>query len=155
MNIGGEISKRSYVVLAVFVLLWIGLCAVLFNLQINSYDEYQGHALNQITKETTVTAKRGDIYDTNMNLLAGSKTVYLIFISPQDIIDSMSDGFSIFAMSDDMPGFKYPGIFGSIQQSVHYYTYTDADGVTSSYTMERLISKGLSEILGVDYSKVM
>ncbi len=155
MNINGEISKRSYFVLTVFIALWVGLCAVLFNLQITSYDEYQGHVLDQITKETTVTAKRGDIYDTNMNLLAGSKSVYLVFISPQDIISSMSGGFSIFAMSDDMPGLHIPGYFGQVQRAAHYYTYTDADGVTSSYTMDRLISKGLSEILGVDYSKVM
>ncbi len=155
MKIGSEISKRSFFVLAVFVGLWLLLCAVLFNIQINSYDEYQGHVIDQITKETTVTAKRGDIYDTNMNLLAGSKSVYLVFISPQDIINSMSGGFSIFASADDMPGLKYPGLFGDVQRSTHYYTYTDADGVTSSYAMDRLIAKGLSEILGVDYSKIM
>lgn len=155
MKIGSDISKRSYVVLGVFVLLWIALCGVLFNLQINSYDEYQGRVLDQITKETTVTAKRGDIYDTNMNLLAGNKTVYLVFISPQDIINTMSGNFSIFAASDDMPGLQIPGTFGNVQRAAYYYTYTDAHGVTSSYTMDKLISKGLSEILGVDYAKIM
>ena len=130
MKIGGEISKRSYIVLAVFVGLWVLLCAVLFHIQITSYDEYQGHVIDQITKETTVTSKRGDIYDTNMNLLAGSKSVYLVFISPQDIISSMSGGFSIFASADDTPGLHYPGLFGSVQRAVHYYTYTDADGET-------------------------
>lgn len=155
MNIGNSISKRSYVVLGVFAALWVALCVVLFNLQISSYDEYQGRVLDQITKETTVTAKRGDIYDKNMNLLAGSKTVYLVFISPQDIINTMSDGFSIFAASDDMTGLKLPGAFGEVQKSTHYYTYTDAHGVTSSYTMDKLIAKGLSEILGVDYARVM
>ena len=155
MNIGGEISKRSYIVLGVFTALWIALGAVLFNLQIRSYDEYQKKVLNQITKETTVTASRGDIYDTNMNLLAGNKSVYLIFISPQDIITAMNGDFSIYAMTREDAGLKYPGTFGGLNRASDYYIYTDADGVTSSYTMDRLIAKGLSEILGVDYVKIM
>ncbi len=155
MNIGGDISKRSYVVLGVFVAAWLFLCGVLFNLQINSYEEYQGHVLDQITKETSVTAKRGNIYDTNMNLLAGNKTVYLIFISPQDIISSMEGDFSIFASEDFPAGIKLPGTFGAIQHDTYWYTYTDKGGVTSSYTMDKLIAKGLSEILGVDYAKIM
>ncbi len=155
MNIGGDISKRSYFVLAVFVIAWLGLCVVLFNLQINSYEEYQGHVLDQITKETSVTAERGSIYDTNMNLLAGNKTVYLVFISPQDIISAMGDDFSIFASSSNPAGIKLPGSFGDIQRDTYYYTYTDADGNMSSYTMDKLIAKGLSEILGVDYAKIM
>ena len=155
-NIERKISARSYWLLAFFVLLWIGLGVVLFNLQISSYEQYQGLVLGQITKETTVTSKRGDIYDTNMNLLAGNKTVYLIFISPQDIISTMSGDFPTLVSADaESGGLRLPGLFGGVQRASEYYQYTDADGETSAYSMDKLIAKGLSEILGVDYSRVL
>ena len=156
MNVNGLQSRRSYYVLAFFVILWIILCLVLFNIQINSYDEYQGIVINQITKETSVTAKRGDIYDTNMNLLAGNKTVWLIFISPQDIITAMEENFTVYTMGESGGfGIGDLGLFSRLQRAERYYTYTSADGVTSSYTMDTLIAKGLSEILGVDYGKIL
>lgn len=157
MNINGRINKRAGVVLAVFIILWLLLCVVLFRIQILSYDDYQRKVVNQLTKETTVTAERGDIYDTNMNLLAGNKTVWLIFISPQDIITSMKSEFSIYALATEENGPKIGGLgkMGTLRVSSEMYVYTDSDGVTSSYTMDKLISKGLSEILDVDYARIM
>ena len=43
--------------------------------------------MNEITVETEVNPERGVIYDNGGNILATNKTVYLCFISPQDIID--------------------------------------------------------------------
>ena len=68
MNISKRITRRALVVLGVYILLWILLSVVLFKLQILSYDYYQNLVIKQMTKETTVTASRGSIYDTNMNL---------------------------------------------------------------------------------------
>ncbi len=147
------ITKRSFLVLGVFVILWIAICAVLFNLQIISYDYYQEQVVTQLTKETSVSATRGAIYDSSMNLLAGNKTVYLIFISPQDIIDSLSDSDYIFTNTDteDTPETDSLGMKSYVTYSSNVYTYTDADGETSSYPMDRLIARGLSDILGEDY----
>ncbi|MCD7831001.1 MAG: PASTA domain-containing protein [Firmicutes bacterium] len=160
MKISGTITKRSFVVLGVFVVLWILICVVLFNLQITSYDYYQEQVVTQLTKETTVTATRGVIYDTNMNLLAGNKTVYLIFISPQDIIDSSTDADYVFTGADAEAIEKDTlGMKSYVSEGTNVYTYTDADGEVSSYTMNKLIAHGLSDILGeeygVEYSKVL
>ncbi len=157
MNIGNTISKRAIFVLVIFAAAWLFLCFVLFNLQINSYEEYQNIVINQITKETTVNSTRGDIYDANMNLLAGNKTVWLIFISPQDIIDAMNDNYTVFTMTDDEdePNAYGIGLLADVHRTSDYYVYTAADGTTSSYTMDKLIAKGLSEILGVDYARVL
>ncbi len=156
-NTNKTITGRAYFVLAVFIVMWIALCAVLFNIQILSYEEYQEKVINQITKETEVTSERGEIYDANMNLLAANKTVWLIFISPQDIIDAMASDFSMYALAteDGSHNIGAIGYLGALHEASGLYIYTDADGVSSSYTMDKLIAKGLSEILDVEYTKIM
>lgn len=156
-NTNKTITKRAYFVLAVFVGMWLALSAVLFNIQILSYDEYQEKVINQLTKTTEVTSERGNIYDSNMNLLAANKTVWLIFISPQDIINSMASDFSMYAIAteDWNSHIGSLGYLSSLHELSELYIYTDADGNTSSYTMDKLIAKGLSEILDVDYTKIM
>lgn len=156
-NTSKTITKRSYFVLAVFIVMWLALCAVLFNIQILSYDEYQKKVINQLTKETEVTSERGDIYDSNMNLLAANKTVWLIFISPQDIMDAMASDFSMYAIATEEGHHNIGaiGYLGALHEASGLYIYTDADGNSSSYTMDKLIAKGLSEILDVDYTKIM
>ncbi len=157
MKTNERITARGFVVLGVFVLAWLFLCAVLFRIQVLSYDDYQKKVINQLTKETTVTAERGDIYDTNMNLLAGNKTVWLVFISPQDIINTMQNDFSVYALASEEGAPRICGLgrVGDLRLANSMYVYTDKNGVSSSYTMDRLIAKGLSEILGVDYTRVM
>lgn len=156
-NTNKTITRRAYFVLAVFIVMWVALVAVLFNIQILSYEEYQEKVINQITKETEVTSERGEIYDANMNLLAANKTVWLIFISPQDIIDAMSSDFSMYALAteDGKQNIGAIGYLGALHEASRLYIYTDADGNSSSYTMDKLIAKGLSEILDVDYTKIM
>lgn len=156
-NTSKTITKRGYFVLAVFIVMWLALCAVLFNIQILSYDEYQKKVINQLTKETEVTSERGDIYDSNMNLLAANKTVWLIFISPQDIMDAMASDFSMYAIATEEGHHNIGaiGYLGALHEASGLYIYTDADGNSSSYTMDKLIAKGLSEILDVDYTKIM
>lgn len=156
-NTSKTITKRGYFVLAVFIVMWLALCAVLFNIQILSYDEYQKKVINQLTKETEVTSERGDIYDSSMNLLAANKTVWLIFISPQDIIDAMASDFSMYAITTEegYHNIGAIGYLGALHEAAGLYIYTDADGNSSSYTMDKLIAKGLSEILDVDYTKIM
>lgn len=113
--------------------------------------------INQLTKETEVTSERGDIYDSSMNLLAANKTVWLIFISPQDIIDAMASDFSMYAITTEegYHNIGAIGYLGALHEAAGLYIYTDADGNSSSYTMDKLIAKGLSEILDVDYTKIM
>lgn len=54
----------------------------LYDLQINRYDEMTARAVNQQTREVSVNASRGTIYDKNHNILASSTTAEKVCIDP-------------------------------------------------------------------------
>ncbi len=62
-----------------------GLAVNLFRIQVLDYEKYQNKTIDQYTKETSISAKRGTIYDCNMKVLATSVTVDRIFIAPNRI----------------------------------------------------------------------
>ncbi len=126
--------QRALVLMGVFVAVSCVLVYALFDLQILQYDYYQKEVLNQLTYETEVNPKRGTIYDANGNTLAANATVYLIFISPQDIIDAMAEA--------------------EVEDAL--YTWSAADGTSyNGIPMNQLIARALSEILGVNYDDVI
>jgi stage V sporulation protein D (sporulation-specific penicillin-binding protein) len=57
----------------------------LFSLQIVNYGVYRDKVYDQITTSSSMRAKRGNIYDSNMNLLATDSTVFRIFVSSREI----------------------------------------------------------------------
>ena len=148
-RIDRHIVTRSLIIMAVFLLVAVVLIFALFRLQILEYDYYQKVVIDQLTHETEVNPERGIIYDRNGNILATNKTVYLIFISPQDIIDAMAEaeGAAIEAAADGKePKSDYKTA----------YTWTSADGkLYDNMPMNELIAHELSEVLGVDYDSVI
>lgn len=80
-----KLNKRCTFVFVLFLLFALVLCGRLFYLQVLNFDQYQSNTVNQYTKETTIKAKRGTIYDRNMKVLAISTTVERVFISPNTI----------------------------------------------------------------------
>lgn len=90
-RINRRIWSRSGMILLVFALAVCAIAAKLVYLQIVQYDYYKGLVVDEITMETEVNPERGTIYDNSGNILATNKTVYLCFISPQDIIDAVAD----------------------------------------------------------------
>lgn len=70
-----------YNILSMLIYL-IGLILIirLFNLQIVHGEEYLAQANSRLTRETTVKAARGNIFDRNENLLAGNKIEYSLKI---------------------------------------------------------------------------
>ena len=77
---------RSLILMGVFGLLaFIPLFFKLWNIQISNHDYYQDLAVKQQTRDSTVTANRGTIYDCNGTVLAMSATVYNVQLSPKDI----------------------------------------------------------------------
>ena len=57
----------------------------LYDLMVADYDYYASLALRNQTRTTRVTADRGVIYDTNMNILACSKSVENIYLDPHEL----------------------------------------------------------------------
>nr|WP_054749775.1 penicillin-binding transpeptidase domain-containing protein [Ruminiclostridium josui] len=72
-------------ILGVFTILTLMLVLRIAWIQIYSGKEYQEFAYNQQTKNRTISAKRGTIYDRNMKPLAVSGSVDTISASPQEI----------------------------------------------------------------------
>ena len=73
------------------VLLFLPLVIALFRLMIVDHNKYEAQAISNQTRSTAITASRGDIYDRNMNQLAGSTSVETIFIDPLEISRSGED----------------------------------------------------------------
>ncbi len=81
-----KISERRIV--AVLILFSIFSAYLLFNIFRLSYlkqDYYKQKVFDQVTTTTTLKAERGNIYDSNMNTLAKSNTVWRIFVTTRDI----------------------------------------------------------------------
>ena len=70
------------------MMLALGVCTFLllfwklYDLQINQYDEMTARAVHQQTREVSVNASRGTIYDKNHNILASSTTAEKVIIDP-------------------------------------------------------------------------
>ena len=60
-------------------------------LMVASYDTYSALALGNQSRTTQVQSARGVIYDRNMNILAGSKTVENVYIDPRELEQTGAD----------------------------------------------------------------
>lgn len=83
-------TKRSTFIRYTAILLLFGIAAtyllsVIFNLSVLKNKYYREKTYGQITTSSVLKAKRGAIYDSNMNLLAKSGNVWRIFVSPREI----------------------------------------------------------------------
>ena len=63
----------------------------LYGLMITDYDHYAGLALNNQTRTTRTSPRRGEIYDRNMDLLATSVSVENIYFNPRELKQSGAD----------------------------------------------------------------
>ncbi len=63
----------------------------LYSLMITDYDYYAGLALRNQTRTTQVMARRGDIVDRNMNILAQSVSVEDVYLDPHELKQSRAD----------------------------------------------------------------
>ncbi len=79
-------KKRLIIILTAFFLLSAYLLFTVFRMQVFGYTRYSQMVKDQITTATPLLAERGNIYDANGNLLAASKTVWRVYLSPVDIL---------------------------------------------------------------------
>ncbi len=86
-----RILGRATVVCAILTAVFLALAARILFIQIFNYDEYERIVINQITQKTTVSAKRGEIYDRNGNVLATDITTYRLFVDPAAISRASRD----------------------------------------------------------------
>ena len=77
--------RRSSLILISLALIACFLLFNIFKLDFILYSYYREKAFDQITTTSTLKAERGNIYDSNMNLLATTKTTWRVFISTREI----------------------------------------------------------------------
>ncbi|MBQ7088673.1 MAG: PASTA domain-containing protein [Clostridia bacterium] len=79
-----RVRARIMVMLVVFVF-FLANVVKLFQLQIIEGEDWQKRAVSQQLSDTVVSAKRGPIYDADMELLAVSANVWKIIMSPKNL----------------------------------------------------------------------
>ena len=85
-------QRRTRLVMAVLgAAAFLPVLAQLFGLMVVSYDTYSALALSNQSRTTSVQSARGAIYDRNMNILAGSKTVENVYIDPRELEQTGAD----------------------------------------------------------------
>lgn len=79
-----NLSKRSYVIIAIFILTGLIYGARLFRLQVLD-PTYQVFATNNVLRNVVQYPARGLIYDRNGNLLVHNKPAYDLMITPREV----------------------------------------------------------------------
>ncbi|MEG2174665.1 MAG: penicillin-binding transpeptidase domain-containing protein, partial [Oscillospiraceae bacterium] len=83
---------RMNIVLGFIVVVGFGiLIGKLYEIQVIKGEFYQGKALAQQLRPTTIPAQRGAIYDRNMKTLAASATVWTVTLSPAEMVQGDND----------------------------------------------------------------
>ncbi len=86
-----KVRRRAGIICIVLSLLFIALSLRIFFIQIFNFKEYEQKVLDQITQTTSVSANRGNIYDTNGIVIATNVTTYRLFIDPAAIMRQSKD----------------------------------------------------------------
>ena len=81
-----RLTKSRIIKVSIAFLIFLSyLIYNLFSLQLINNAYYQNKVYDQITTSAAMKAKRGVIYDSNMNILATDKTVWRVFVSSREI----------------------------------------------------------------------
>ena len=84
--------RRILITMAVLGLLaFVPVGLRLYSLMVTQYDYYSRKALNNQTRSTAVSARRGEIYDRNMNILATDVSVENVYLDPHELKQSKAD----------------------------------------------------------------
>ena len=130
-------SRTVLVMLLLGVVTFVMLFWKLYDLQIRRHDELQNEAAGQQTRESTVAASRGTIYDRNYHPLATSATAENVCLSPLELA-----AFVRKQEEDNEEARKKAEEAGR--------TYVPAQVLDEAY-----VARGLSRILGVEEEEIL
>ena len=83
--------RTIFLMVVLGVAVFIPLIAQLYKLQIVQHDYWKERAANQQTKNVSVPANRGTIYDREGRTMAMSATVYKLILSPMGVVGSVKE----------------------------------------------------------------
>ena len=131
LSVDPGVRKKARFVILIFVCAFLLLSLRVLAIQVGDYERYQQIVVDQLTREAKINAERGDIYDTNMEVLATNVTVWRVFISPRDIAAAEKERLETIAKGGE------------------------AAEKASRVPQAQLIAEGLSGILDVTAEKVL
>ena len=83
-----QMWKRATIVMLVVTILGFGIClASVFKVAILDGEDLQAKAISQSLRNTSLSAKRGTIYDATGTVLAESASVWTVILEPAYIKD--------------------------------------------------------------------
>ena len=126
-----QMRRRALIVVILVIgLFFVADAAKLAQLQLIQSEDWQKRAVSQQMSDTVVSAKRGTIYDANMDSLAESAEVWKIIMSPKDIA-----------------AINWKRLSG-------VDTNRELSNEQALEVKREFISKGIAEMFSLDYEKV-
>ncbi len=142
------LRRTLFLMIVCGIVAFILLGARLFKLQILDHDMYESAAVEQQLRQTAVPAKRGTIYDRNMNILAMSASVSNIYISPAEIVMYDEDPAMIASGLSSILGIDYYEILEKTTHTESWYS-TVARKVEDDVADKVRAFKEENDLLGV------
>lgn len=142
---------RMFAIICVIVLVFFGAASVnLVNIMIVNGEEYKSKAAAQQLSDTTLSAKRGDIYDCNYEVLATSATAWTVYITPQDI-ETDEERKTIASGLSEILELDYETVYKQTQKKTYYEKIKSRIEKTAADKVRAFISEHkLGSIVGLD-----
>ena len=115
------LRRTLFLMIVCGIVAFLLLALRLFKIQIIDHDFYEAKAVDQQLRETTVSAKRGSIYDRNMNILAMSASVSNIYLSPAEMAMYGEDPAKIAEGLSEILDMDYYEIYEKCQNRQSWY----------------------------------
>ena len=147
-------QRRVTAILILFSIFASYLIINIFKLCYINYDYYKNKTYDQVTTVSALKAKRGTIYDSNLNVLAESSTEWRVFVSTRDIKEAekqsgkdycriISDGLAPLLSLDKETIYnkiKNSSVLDvTIKKSVEFDEYQKVLDFITSNSLERLV----------------
>ena len=99
---------------------FLPLVGALVKIQLIDYKKYQSMAIEQQTRDTVITPKRGVIYDRNMKEIAVSATAETVFISPAEM-ETEEDARTVAKILSETLELEYDDVLKKTENKKSYY----------------------------------
>jgi len=142
------LRRALFLMIVCGIVAFIVLAVRLFFIQIVHHEEYESAAVGQQLRQTAVPARRGTIYDRNMNILAMSATVSNIYISPAEIQMYDEDPELIARGLADILDLDYEAVLAKTEDTKSWYA-TVARKVEDDLTEQVRAFKEENDLKGV------
>ena len=142
---------RMMIIVSVITFVFFGVTSMhMFQIMILDGDFYKEKAAAQQLQDTVLDAKRGDIYDKNMEVIATSATAYNVYVTPSDIKTDEERQIIASGLSEIL-GLEYENVLEKIKTNQYYVKIQSKIEEQVATKVRKFISENeLGSIVGLD-----